>query len=212
MSIKERSIDRRVRRTKKVLSESLISLMMKKEFRDISITEIVDLADLNRGTFYKHYQYKEDLLDEVIDDVMTDLIKSYREPYQNVDTFVVSNLSSASIKIFEHVSRHSIFYTIIVNSNVLPGFQNRICNEFKKLSKQDLTICYPNTKINNELLASYHAYAILGMIIEWVQDGFKYSPSYMADQLLEIMNHDPMKVIYKIKFNSGFDPFHLKNS
>jgi AcrR family transcriptional regulator len=199
MSIKECSIDRRVRKTKKALSESLISLMQKKEFRGISISEIVGLAELNRGTFYKHYQYKEDLLEEVIDDVMTDLIRSYREPYLHIDTFELSNLTSSSIKIFEHVARYSTFYTIIVNSNVLPGFQNKICNEFKNISKLDLEKCYPTHNINNELLASYSAYAILGMIIEWVQEGFKYSPSYMAEQLLEIINHDPKKVVYKTK-------------
>lgn len=199
MSIKEGSIDRRVSRTKKALSESLMALMQKKEFRAIAISEIVGLAELNRGTFYKHYQFKEDLLEEVIDDVMTDLIRSYREPYIHVDTFELSNLTSASIKIFEHVTRYSTFYTIIVNSNVLPGFQNKISNEFKKLSKLDLETCYPTTKINNELLASFHAYAILGMIIEWVQEGFKYSPSYMAEQLLEIINKDPKKAVYKTK-------------
>ncbi len=61
------------------LKESLISLMQNKDFRDISITDIVELADLNRGTFYKHYQYKEELLEEVMEDVIADLIISYRE-------------------------------------------------------------------------------------------------------------------------------------
>lgn len=79
MSIKEAGNDRRVRRTKKALKESLISLIQEKEFREISVKDIVQLADLNRGTFYKHYQYKEDLLEEVIDDVILDLIASYRD-------------------------------------------------------------------------------------------------------------------------------------
>jgi AcrR family transcriptional regulator len=83
--------------------------MQKKDFKEISITDIVKLADLNRGTFYKHYQYKEDVLNEIIDDVITDLIASYREPYRNRDTFEVSNLTSNAIKVFEHVNKHANF-------------------------------------------------------------------------------------------------------
>jgi len=199
MSTIERKTDRRVVKTKKALYEALISLMINKEFREITVTDLVEHADINRGTFYKHYQYKEDLLNEVINEVMSDLVKSYRKPYENVDTFVISELTPPAIKIFEHVARHSKFYSIVVNSNALPGFQNRIFNEIKSLARQDIQPCSPNSKINKELFDSYHAYAVLGMIVEWVQGGFKYSPTYMAEQLLEIMNENPMQAICKVK-------------
>ncbi|PLR80581.1 TetR/AcrR family transcriptional regulator [Bacillus canaveralius] len=197
MSKNSANIDRRIKKTKAALKVSIITLMQRKDFEDISITDIVQLADLNRGTFYKHYQYKEELLEEVIDDVITDLIASYREPYQNSETFEVRNLTSSAIKIFEHVANYSSFYTLIVQSNTLSGFQNRICNELRNLALQDLEDCQPNSKINRELRGSYQAYAVFGMIIEWINDGFKYSSNYMAEQLLEIIKNNPANHIYK---------------
>lgn len=170
--------------------------MHDKNLKEITIKEIVEQADLNRGTFYKHYQYKEDLLEEIGDEVIADLIQSYREPYVNKETFVVSELSSSAIKIFEHVYHNAKFYTLIIQSNAIPGFQSRICNVLKKLSMYDLDDCYPNSKINNNLRASYQAYAILGMIIEWVTDGFKFSPTYMAEQLLEFINTSPVQGVF----------------
>ncbi|WP_082926977.1 TetR/AcrR family transcriptional regulator [Paenibacillus tuaregi] len=181
------AIDRRIKKSKKALKESLLSLMQTKEFKEISITDIVHLADLNRGTFYKHYQYKEDLLQEIIDDVITDLIASYREPYQGIEVFDVTKLTSSGIKVFEHVELHASFYTLIVRSNACAGFQNRICSVLRDLTLQDLGGYPVNPAINQELQASYHAYAILGMIIEWVNGGFKHSAGYMADQLLAII-------------------------
>ena len=47
------NMDRRVRRTRRLLKDSLIALMQEKEFMDISVKEITDRADLNRGTFYR---------------------------------------------------------------------------------------------------------------------------------------------------------------
>src|ERR1700675_3882818 len=45
-----------------MLMDSLESLLMKKEFEDISVQEIADEATLNRATFYLHYPDKNALL------------------------------------------------------------------------------------------------------------------------------------------------------
>lgn len=182
--------NRRTTKTKKELKDALISLMEKKDFKKITITDIVALADLNRGTFYKHYQTQEELLNELIDDVMEDLIKSYKEPYLHTDIFIISELTTSSIRIFEHVHSYSDFYMIIVNSNVLPGFQNRICEILKQLILQDLAFgTNTNQKINSDLFSSYSAYALFGLIMEWVKGGYKYTPKHMAEQLIEILSY-----------------------
>ncbi|CAH0295243.1 HTH-type dhaKLM operon transcriptional activator DhaS [Peribacillus sp. Bi96] len=205
MSNNNTGIDRRIRKSKKTLKESLISLMQTKDFREISITDIVELADLNRGTFYKHYQYKEELLEEIMEDVIADLILSYREPYKNGDTFTINELTASVIKIFEHVANYKNIYTLVLKSNALPKLHDRICNELKKLPLEDLEDYRPNPKINAELASSYQAYAILGMIIEWVNTGFTYSADYMAEQLLEIITNRPVNAVFKINhtFNDG---------
>ena len=179
--------DRRIDKSKTALKEALILLMDEKEFKNITITEIVQSANLNRGTFYKHYQTQEELLNELIDDVLIDLIHSYREPYVKIKNFEVGKLSSGSVKIFDHVERYSHFYTIIINSNVLPGFQNRICQVLKELVQKELISPMPNPGIDPSLLSSYNAYALFGLIIEWVNGEFKFTSQQMADQLINIL-------------------------
>ena len=44
--------DKRIRRTKKLLRQALASLMQEKEFQNITVTDVVRRADINRGTFY----------------------------------------------------------------------------------------------------------------------------------------------------------------
>ena len=60
-------MDRRVEKTKKAVFNAFITLLRKKEFESISITEIAEAADINRVTIYKHFLDKYDLLDQCID-------------------------------------------------------------------------------------------------------------------------------------------------
>lgn len=198
---KNHSVDRRIIKSKQALKKAMISLMQEKKFKEISIKDIVKCADLNRGTFYKHYQYKEDLLDDIMNDVIDDLIASFREPYKGKKTFEMEKLTIASIKIFEHVEKNRDFYTLMVRSNVLSGFQVRICNVIENLALHDLQAQPLDSKINRELQASYHSYAILGLIIEWINDGFTYSSTYLAEQLLEILRYNKVDTVFELNIN-----------
>lgn len=197
MSTNIRATDRRITRSKSTMKDALITLMQSMDFKEISITSIVQLAELNRGTFYKHYQYKEELLEEIIDDVIKDLIISYRDPYQDKDTFIVKDLTSSAIKIFDHVNKHSSFYRLVINSSSLSGLQSRICNVLKNLASEDFLLTHINPNINKELLLGYQVHAIFGMIIEWVNSDFKYSSSYMAEQLIEFIHASPTPPVIK---------------
>ncbi|WP_312094901.1 TetR/AcrR family transcriptional regulator [Niallia sp.] len=184
----ETSSDRRVKKSKKALKNALITLMDQKDFKDISITNIVELADVNRGTFYRHYQYKEDLLEDLTNDVLSDLIWAYRFPYVHLDTFDVSTLSSNSIKIFEHVQRHALFYKLIFSSDFLYDYQQRIYQTLKNINIEDFEYALIDPKINRNLHISYQANAIIGMIMEWVKEDFCYPTEYMAEQLLAFIH------------------------
>ena len=54
--------DPRFLRSRRMLMESLGKLLRKKQFEEISVQEITDIATLNRNTFYLHYQDKGALL------------------------------------------------------------------------------------------------------------------------------------------------------
>ena len=51
----EQKLDRRVRRTREQLKRALTQLLLEKPVREITVRELTDRADVNRGTFYAHY-------------------------------------------------------------------------------------------------------------------------------------------------------------
>lgn len=54
--------DRRIQRTRILLSEALIDLIIEKGYEAITIQDIIDRANVGRSTFYFHFQDKEQLL------------------------------------------------------------------------------------------------------------------------------------------------------
>ena len=77
--------DPRVLRSRQMLMESLLRLLTRKEFNDISIQEIADEATLNRATFYLHYPDKDALLQAMTAARFRDLIARRGLSFSNCD-------------------------------------------------------------------------------------------------------------------------------
>ena len=76
---------RRVRMTKMLLKNALIDIMKEKSIHLISIKEICEEADVNRSTFYRHYNTQYDLYDEIIDDIAKDIGAIYKDDFATVE-------------------------------------------------------------------------------------------------------------------------------
>ena len=62
----EKSVDPRVKRTRKLLQQAFLELFEQKSFSTISIQDITERATVNRATFYAHFADKYELLDSII--------------------------------------------------------------------------------------------------------------------------------------------------
>lgn len=74
--------------TAKKMNDALVALLEKKEFEYISIKEICHEANVNRSTFYLHYETINDLLDEVIKNMNSsfqEYFKHHKKPKINDD-------------------------------------------------------------------------------------------------------------------------------
>ena len=78
--------DRRVRRTKARLRQALAQLLLEKDLSSITVRELTDLADVNRGTFYTHYRDLYDMLEQMEQEMfqeLEDMLDSYASDILN---------------------------------------------------------------------------------------------------------------------------------
>ncbi|RAP73391.1 TetR/AcrR family transcriptional regulator [Paenibacillus montanisoli] len=189
MSDNGKRTDRRIVRSRTALRQALLTLMADKPFTAISITEIVELADYNRGTFYSNYESKEALLDDIMSDLIEKLLLSFRVPYEKVEFFHVDQLQAHSVKLFEHIYEHSSVYTVFMKSDMLMVLWGKMFAAIKNILKEELV--YTKTDIDEELLQIYSIHALLGLVFHWIESGYKHSPAYMREQLVKIINYHP---------------------
>ena len=62
-------MDRRVRKTRALLLQGLVKMLETHDIQDISVKELTELVDINRGTFYLHYDDIYDMLHKIEDEM-----------------------------------------------------------------------------------------------------------------------------------------------
>ena len=71
--MKEEILDRRVRKTRRQLKECLTRLLKEKKIQDITVRELAEMADINRGTFSLHYKDVFDLMDQIKNELIEEV-------------------------------------------------------------------------------------------------------------------------------------------
>ena len=61
--MESRKVDRRIQRTRQLLDDALIELILEKGYDKITVQNIVDQANAGRSTFYSHFLDKDDLME-----------------------------------------------------------------------------------------------------------------------------------------------------
>ena len=67
----KRKTDRRTLYTCGVLKEAVLDLLAEKDFYQITVTDVCKKAEISRGTFYLHFDNITQIVDELIDDVLS---------------------------------------------------------------------------------------------------------------------------------------------
>ena len=102
--VEEKKPDRRVIKTKRAICNAFASLLSKKNFNDITIKEVADLADVNRKTVYNYYSG----IHEILDDIENQVVNAYANA---VRSFNFREEIKNPYKLFENL-------TLILNNNI----------------------------------------------------------------------------------------------
>lgn len=111
-------------RSKRLINEALADLLQEKPLDKITVTDVVNRADINRGTFYAHYKDIPDVVDHLIQQTF-DTIRSAVDQQTDSITDVGEKLLSTIQIILEE---DLFFYRKILNSNASAIMQEQLVN------------------------------------------------------------------------------------
>lgn len=171
--------DRRVQQSRSLIKKTYISLIQEKKSVFVSITEIVARCNINRSTFYVHFQTKEDLQKQITVEFIEELcevIKQYAQtsPKSFFDPLV-------QLAIFKYIEQHSFaFHTLLTYTD---SFLKKI-----SFALYDLFLLSVRDKISSpQIAATYYASVITGMIYHWsIESNYHYPAQYIAQETTKL--------------------------
>lgn len=161
--------DLRIRRTYKLLSQALMSLLLEKSFEEIFVTDICERAMVHRTTFYKHFEDKFHLLDFCIKDLVDDFEREnhHLKSSENMKDYYMALIRETLVYVVEN---KKLFLTGIIRSGkVLPILQRPICQLIETKLNESKKLGY-HREVPITIIAHFYAGAFLTSAIWWLEN------------------------------------------
>lgn len=166
-----RKEDVRIRRTKKLLLHSLTKLLEKKPLNKITVTELTDLADVSRATFYLYYKDARDMMRQV-EDEMFNKFNLILEQYVN-RKLSYDDLLTFNTYIFDFVKQYEDMCRFLLGPNsdyvFVEKFKKTIKDSYEKSDNEDISY------ISTFIISGY-----MGVIQQWLENNMKTPLEDMA--------------------------------
>lgn len=168
--------DRRSQRTRHLLGEALVELIREKDYNTITVSDIIQRANVGRSTFYAHYRDKDALFVGELDRVIE--VLSHPIPGQEEMPFFPSR------GLFRHVGEEYELYKALLWT---PGIDLLIKHMQKSLSQrieQGLQESGREFEVPIPILANFIVGSFLTLLKWWLENKMIYSPEEM-DQIFK---------------------------
>ncbi len=186
-SAPSRTCDPRIVRTKAALREALIFLMEERGFDGFTVNDLCQRAGLNRGTFYNHFEDKDDLLQTFESEVLQGLTV-FREKMGDISIkelmtyLVMKKPFPVLVELFDYLRTEGDFLHAVLGPGgdvrFGPRLREAVCGQFIMSLLHEQYRENPTPFVNYYI--AYYAGAHLGFIGHWVETGMKESSEEMA--------------------------------
>ena len=197
--------DRRPQRTRRQLSQALVSLITEKRFDDISVQNVIDRADVGRSTFYNHFRDKEDLLQKDWERFLDSFAQQIDWGKAGYESFV------PVVHLFRHLQDFQPFYKGLVRSRKADSlFKTGVSYLSRKieislkarsehrppqtghrtgvLATQSGTGEPPTLPVPFPILANFLAIELFALLKWWLDHEMPYTPERMDEIYHQLMN------------------------
>ena len=172
--------DLRVRRTYQLLCQALDSLLEKKSFSDITVSELCDTAMVRRTTFYDHFANKQEFFRFYVRQMRDAISASVHVEDPNMDFTEYCRFMTrkfiAVIKSKKVALKHMRFdggievLSFVVAEEIASEVKPIVLREFKmRGSDESLAQEQAHT------FAIFYAQGLTGLIVEWIREDFSRS-------------------------------------
>ena len=181
----QNSQDLRVRRTHKLLRDALVMLIEEQRFDAITVEAITECAMVSRAAFYRHYQDKYDLVEQIFEEAFQTMIHDVEHSLTIVE---LGQPPIPWIKLFEHFLAYKHLYHALLGEKGSPSFQAnmrvRIAQELRERIRKQMRARPVSV---SDLIPTLLAGVLIDTITWWFKQEQPDPPHVIATSCYKLM-------------------------
>lgn len=186
--------ERKVEKTKSIIKNTFIELLKEKSFFKITVSEICQLANINRCTFYAHFSGTDELIESIETELLDDL------------ETLVSPLASYNIKeakktlpennnnlvdVLDYISKHKLYFQALLSTNGDLRFEEKLKDIIKDKFYRAFSFYSQSFGENQEYVLMFLASGFVDTMNNWLKSN---------DKTTHELSDFYMKITYSMPF------------
>lgn len=181
--MKEKKEDRRIGRTRKLMHEALMALIVEKGYEAVTVQDILDRADVGRSTFYAHYRDKDELLLSGFDHLRT-LFEQQQHALRTAGKTGNEPGFNMILELFRHTGEHHKLYKAIVgkqSGQMIFNYLHRYLYDLLIVPHKALLKNRKAPPIPVEISTHWLVSSLLSLTTWWLDNNMPYPPEKMDE-------------------------------
>ena len=160
---------------------TFIDLLAEKGFEKITINDIAERANINRGTVYLHYVDKSDLLDKCIETYVELLLN-------HCDNSDDTNLNASAFQsMFEYLEKNFTIYKLLLSIEGVGFFRNRLYATIAQIETEVIGIKPENDAFSNGITTHFLTSGFIGVLEWWINNSMPCNVQEITEQLMFLL-------------------------
>jgi len=168
--------DRRSRKTRQLLGNALVELMLEKRFQAITVQDILDRADVGRSTFYAHYPDKQSLMMDQIKRLIHDMSALANHADGRPDGLL------PSLELFRHVHQQRRLLQAFMWGAESEMHTRELERQVTKLIEHNIRVRITdnsNPAVPISVIANFVSSTFLMLLRWWFEEDMRHTPEQM---------------------------------
>lgn len=168
--------------TKELIRNEFIELLNKKTIHNLTVTELARKCDIERKTFYYHYENLTELIKEIFQEELTMVVEEFNETLSWEDSFILAaKFILENKKAIKHLYQSD--YREDVEKYVF-SIAGEIMYKYVERASEETDA----KDVDKKLIAYFYQCALSSALIQWVATDMKTDPTIMTNRIGKLMD------------------------
>jgi len=178
------SVDRRVQRTRQILQDALMALILEKGYDALTVQDVIDRANVGRSTFYSHFQDKDALFLSGFES-----LREQFEQYLSDGASMNGDPWNLSLQMFQHAQSHQKLYKALAGKQGGNVALAHIHKYLTALMREHFKSQFSERKglqVPPDVLAHYMVSSFMALLTWWLDHNVPYPAERMNDMYRQL--------------------------